>query len=78
VLLRVEFTIEPFAQGDLGPHVRAAVDATERSGLAVELGPAVTAVSGDEEAVLTAVDGIVRAATADGATRVSLQVVRGG
>lgn len=74
--LVVEFTIEPFVDGDPGPHVRAAVDAAERSGLAVDFGPFGTSVSGDDEAVLDAVDGILRAATAAGATRVSLQLVR--
>jgi uncharacterized protein YqgV (UPF0045/DUF77 family) len=77
VALVVEFTIEPFVEGDPGPHVRAAVEAAERSGLTVDFGPFGTSVSGEDEAVLTAVDGIVRAATAAGATRVSLQVVRG-
>ena len=74
--LVVEFTIEPFVEGDPGPHVRAAVEAAEQSGLTVDFGPFGTSVSGDDHAVLAAVDGILRAATAAGATRVSLQVVR--
>ena len=74
--LTVEFTIEPFVDGAPGPHVRAAVDAAERSGLAVDFGPFGTMVTGDDEAVLAAVDRILRAAVAAGATRVSLQVAR--
>ena len=74
--LTVEFTIEPFVPGDPGPHVQAAVEAAERSGLAVDFGPFGTAVTGDDEAMLAAVDRILRAAVAAGATRVSLQVVR--
>ena len=74
--LTVEFTIEPFVPGEPGPHVRAAVEAAERSGLAVDFGPFGTAVTGDDEAVLAAVDRILRAAVAAGATRVSLQVAR--
>lgn len=74
--LLVEFTIEPFVEGDPGPHVRAAVDAAERSGLTVDFGPFGTTVSGEDDAVLDAVDRILRAATAAGATRVSLQLVR--
>ena len=74
--LLIEFTIEPFVEGDPGPHVRAAVDAPERSGLTVDFGPFGTTVSGDDEAALDAVDRILRAATAAGATRVSLQLVR--
>jgi uncharacterized protein YqgV (UPF0045/DUF77 family) len=74
--LVIEFTIEPFVEGDPGPHVRAAVEAAERSGLTVDFGPFGTSVSGDDEAVLDAVDRILRSATAAGATRVSLQLVR--
>ena len=76
VSLVVEFTIEPFVEGEPGPHVRAAVAAAERSGLSVDFGPFGTSVSGDDGAVLDAVDGILRAATAAGATRVSLQLAR--
>jgi uncharacterized protein YqgV (UPF0045/DUF77 family) len=77
VALVVEFTIEPFVEGEPGPHVRAAVEAAEGSGLAVDFGPFGTSVSGgDDGAVLDAVDGIVRAAIAAGATRVSLQLAR--
>jgi uncharacterized protein YqgV (UPF0045/DUF77 family) len=76
VSLEVEFTIEPFVAGEPGPHVRAAIDAAEQGGLAVDVGPFGTTVSGDDDAVLTAVDRLLRAATAAGATRVSLQVVR--
>ena len=76
--LVVEFTIEPFVEGEPGPHVRAAVDAAERSGLTVDFGPFGTSVSGEDGAVLDSVDGILRAAVAAGATRVSLQLARPG
>jgi uncharacterized protein YqgV (UPF0045/DUF77 family) len=76
--LVVEFTIEPFVEGEPGPHVRAAVEAAERSGVTVDFGPFGTTVSGDDDAVLTAVDRLLRAATEAGATRVSLQVIREG
>jgi len=75
-MLTVEFTVEPFVEGDPGPHVRAAVEAAERSGLAVDVGPFGTTVTGDDGTVLDVVDAVVRAAVAAGATRVSLQVVR--
>jgi uncharacterized protein YqgV (UPF0045/DUF77 family) len=76
--LQVEFTVEPFVEGAPGPHVRAAVDAAEAAGLVVEFGPFGSAASGDDDAVLGAIDGIVRAALAAGATRVSLQLGRIG
>jgi uncharacterized protein YqgV (UPF0045/DUF77 family) len=77
VALTVEFTVEPFVAGQPGPHVRAAIDAARGSGLAVEVGPFGTSVSGDDARVLDAVDAVVRAAVAAGATRVSLQLARG-
>ena len=74
--LTVEFTIEPFVEGEPGPHVRAAVEAAEAAGVTVDFGPFGTTVAGGDDAVLSAVDRLLRAATAAGATRVSLQVVR--
>jgi uncharacterized protein YqgV (UPF0045/DUF77 family) len=76
--LTVEFTVEPFVAGEPGPHVRAAIEAARRSGLAVDVGPFGTAMSGDDDRVLDAVDAVVRAAVAAGATRVSLQLARDG
>jgi len=75
-MLTVEFTVEPFVEGEPGPHVLAAVEAAERSGLAVDVGPFGTTVTGDDEVLLAVVDAVVRAAVGAGATRVSLQVVR--
>jgi uncharacterized protein YqgV (UPF0045/DUF77 family) len=74
--LHVEFTVEPFVEGSPGPHVRAAVAAAESSGLEVEFGPFGTTVTGDDAAMLDALDGIVRAAIGAGATRVSVQLAR--
>lgn len=75
--MTAEFTIEPFVEGDPGPHVLAAIEVAESAGLAVEIGPFGTSVSGDPEVVLSTVDGILRAAVANGATRISLQVNTG-
>ncbi len=72
--LIVEFTVEPFTEGAPGPHVRAAVEVAQAAGLAVEFGPFGTTVEGDDVPVLDAVDEIVRAAVAAGASRVSLQL----
>lgn len=77
--LVVEFTVEPFVEGSPGPHVQAALDAATASGLVVEFGPFGTLVSGDDDLrVLTALDEVVRAAVAAGATRVASQVSRPG
>ncbi len=78
MLTVAEFTIEPFVEGDPGPHVREAIAVAEAAGLDVEVGPFGTAVEGDVTAVLDAVDGVIRAAVANGATRVSLQLTVAG
>jgi uncharacterized protein YqgV (UPF0045/DUF77 family) len=74
--LQLEFTVEPFVEGAPGPHVQAAVSAAEAAGLTVEFGPFGTAVSGDDDSVLGAIEPIVQAAIGAGATRVSLQLAR--
>jgi uncharacterized protein YqgV (UPF0045/DUF77 family) len=74
--LQAEFTIEPFVEGSPGPHVRAAVEAAQAAGLRVEFGPFGTAMSGDDEMVLSTIDAVLRAAIGAGATRVSLQLAR--
>jgi uncharacterized protein YqgV (UPF0045/DUF77 family) len=74
--LHAEFTVEPFVDGSPGPHVRAAVEAAEAAGLTVDFGPFGTSMSGDDQAVLDAVDAVIRAALSAGATRVSLQLER--
>ncbi len=76
MMLRLEFTVEPFVEGEPGPHVLAAVDAARGFGLDVDFGPFGSVVDGDDAAVLDAVDAIVRAAMDAGATRVSLQLSR--
>jgi uncharacterized protein YqgV (UPF0045/DUF77 family) len=73
---RVEFTVEPFVAGAPGPHVLAAVDAAEASGLSVEFGPFGSSGEGDEATVITAAEAALRAGFDAGATRVSIQVSR--
>ena len=74
VEITAEFTIEPFADGAPGPHVRAAIEVAEAAGLAVDVGPFGTSVSGSADEVLKAVSDLTRAAVDHGATRVSLQL----
>jgi uncharacterized protein YqgV (UPF0045/DUF77 family) len=54
--------------------VQAALDAADGPDVEVEFGPFGTVVSGPDEAVLDAVDRVVRAAMAAGATQVSTRV----
>lgn len=74
--MHAEFTVEPFVDGHLGPHVRAAIEAAQAAGGAVEIGPFGTQVSGDDEVVLAAVERLMRAAMSAGANQVTLQLGR--
>ena len=75
-VLRVEFTIEPFVEGQPGPHVLSGVAAAEAMGVAVEFGPfgsTCTVAPGQAGAVLGA---IVDAAVANGASNVTVDIAR--
>ena len=69
---RAEFTVEPFEEGNPGPHVQAAIAAA--TPLVADVGPFGTVVEGTIDEVLAAVDTITRAAMDAGATRVSLNL----
>ncbi len=73
--LRVEFTTEPFDLDEPPPHAVAAREVVQGAGLdAVDVGPFGNTVEGGADAVLTALDALLRASLGSGATRVSLQV----
>ncbi|MGZ4710528.1 MAG: thiamine-binding protein [Acidimicrobiales bacterium] len=73
-----EFTIEPFVEGTPGSHVRAALDAVRAAGLEPVIGPFGSSVTGELGAVSAALAQMVEAATAAGATTVSVQVTLAG
>jgi uncharacterized protein YqgV (UPF0045/DUF77 family) len=73
-VLHVEFTIEPFVEGQPGPHVLAAVAAVKAHGINVEFGPFATEFDADEVTVANAVSDLVREAYAKGATHVTLHM----
>ena len=73
-VLHVEFTVEPFVEGQPGPHVRAAVAAVEAHGITVEFGPFATEFEADEVTVSLAVGDLVREAYANGATHVTVHM----
>lgn len=75
--LVAEFTTEPYhGEGEPPAHALAALRAVEAAGVECDFGPLGTAVSGEEDDVVTAVSEALRAALANGATRVTLQVER--
>lgn len=73
--LKVEFTTEPFDLDETPPHALAAREVLAAADLdAVDVGPFGNTAEGRPEAVLGAVDALLRAALEAGASRVSLQV----
>ncbi len=73
-MLRVEFTVEPFVEGQPGPHVLGAIAAVENLGLVVEFGPFATSFSAEAEVVAGAVSALISKAYAAGATHVSVHI----
>ena len=67
-----EFLVEPFVEGELGPHVRAAIEAFGDLGLAVEVGPFGNTVTGEATRVISAIESAVRRSVEAGATRVTV------
>ncbi|MFJ4621933.1 hypothetical protein [Streptomyces sp. NPDC088812] len=73
--LRVEFTTEPFDLDEAPAHALVAREVVEVADLdAVDVGPFGNTAEGGADAVLNAVDALLRRTLAAGATRVTLQV----
>ncbi|AQA14669.1 hypothetical protein [Streptomyces malaysiensis] len=73
--LRVEFTTEPFDLDEVPPHAVAARETVQTAALdTVDVGPFGNTAEGGAEAVLEAVDRLLRSSLEAGATRISLQV----
>ncbi|MFF8411167.1 hypothetical protein [Streptomyces omiyaensis] len=73
--LRVEFTTEPFDLDEAPAHAVVAREVIQSADLdAVDVGPFGNTAEGGADAVLTAVDKLLRKALGAGATRVSLQL----
>ena len=72
--MRAEFTVEPFVDGNPGPHVAAAIEAATAAGAQVSVGPFARENAGSAAVVLSALDALMRAAMDAGATRVTIQL----
>ena len=70
----VEFTIEPFREADPGPHVTAAIAAARDLGATVDVGPFGTACTIEAERSAEVVAAVVRAAFANGADHVNVDI----
>jgi uncharacterized protein YqgV (UPF0045/DUF77 family) len=69
-----EFTIHPFTEGRMEQHVAAGVRAAQDSGLAVEVGPLGTGLSGARADVLEALVRVMDAAIEAGASSIHIKV----
>ncbi len=76
VYAKVDFTVEPFTDGELGPHVQAALAAARDSGFQLEVGPFGNSMSGPVDSVLAAASAAVEAAFRAGATGVAMTVTK--
>jgi uncharacterized protein YqgV (UPF0045/DUF77 family) len=72
--VEIEFTVEPFTAGDLGPHVHAAIAAARAAGFEPEIGPFGTSLRAEAQVGAAVISDIVAAAMAEGAARVSVTV----
>ncbi|MCP3767333.1 MULTISPECIES: hypothetical protein [Streptomyces] len=73
--LRVEFTTEPFDLDEAPAHAVVAREVVEGAALdSVDVGPFGNTAEGGADAVLAAVDALLRRGLDAGATRISLQV----
>lgn len=73
--LRVEFTTEPFDLDEAPAHAVVAREVIEVAELdSVDVGPFGNTVEGGADAVLGAVDALLRRTLEAGATRISLQL----
>lgn len=74
--LVVEFTVEPFVEGQPGAHVTQAVAAVQDHGLTVDFGPFGSVFVVDDVEMPQVVADMMRAAYSNGATYVTVSVAR--
>lgn len=74
IVKRVEFTIEPFVEGQPGPHVTEPIAAVCAMGVDVEVGPFGTGCSVADHISADVVATVVGSAFANGATHVNIDV----
>lgn len=72
---RVEFTVEPFVEGNPGRHVTEPLAALRALGIDVDFGPFGSGCVTSSERAGDVVAAIVTAALANGATHVNIDVV---
>ncbi|MEY2402160.1 MAG: hypothetical protein QOJ08_2271 [Ilumatobacteraceae bacterium] len=75
-MLLLEFTIEPFVEGQPGPHVISAIEAAQSLGYEIDFGPFGSSCSVPASEAGQVARAVLDAAFANGATHVSLHAER--
>jgi hypothetical protein len=75
-VLLLEFTIEPFVEGQPGPHVLSAIEAAQAFGYGIDFGPFGSTCSVPADQAAEVARAVLAAAFANGATHVSLHAER--
>ena len=74
--LRLEMTVEPFIDGQLGPHVLAAIGALRAAGLQPDVGPFGTTVEAPLQRIAPALGSLISAAFEEQASSITVSVSR--
>ncbi|MEP7202111.1 MAG: hypothetical protein ABI894_05850 [Ilumatobacteraceae bacterium] len=75
-MLLIEFTIEPFVEGEPGPHVTSAAEAAQALGYEIDFGPFGTSCNVPAAEAGDVAKAVLEAAFANGATHISLYAER--
>lgn len=73
---RLELLVEPFKENEPGPHVVAVVEACESRGFSVDMGPFSTIVEGGIDELIAAVEPLLQAGFAAGASSIQARLER--
>jgi hypothetical protein len=75
-VLLLEFTIEPFIEGQPGPHVISAIEAAQAMGYEIDFGPFGSSCNVPAAEAGRVAQAVLDAAFSNGATHVSLHAER--
>jgi len=75
-MCRLEFLVEPFEEGNPGPHVLGTLEILQRHGLEMTMGPFGNTVDGDYETLTSVLPTVLRSAFEKGASRISITLTK--
>ncbi|MCY3562460.1 MAG: hypothetical protein F4Z79_00300 [Acidimicrobiia bacterium] len=75
-MCRLEFLVEPFEEGNPGPHVLGSQKILQSHGLEMTMGPFGNTVDGDYETITSALPRVLRSAFQKGASRISITLTK--